>query len=45
MFTKEVCEQISRAAKTVSGFIGKGATTLIEAFAKGLGAGAATVMS
>lgn len=45
MFTKEECEQISRAAKTVSGFIGKGATTLIEAFAKGLGAGAATVMS
>ncbi len=45
LFSKEEREQMSRAAKTVSGFIGKGAATLIETFAKGLAEGAVKVMS
>jgi hypothetical protein len=38
LFTKKERRRMSQAAKKVSGFIGKGATTLIESFAKGLGA-------
>ena len=40
ILTKEECEQMSESAKKISGAIGKGAVTLIEAFAKSLGAGA-----
>jgi hypothetical protein len=37
LFTKEECEKMSQAAKKVSGLLSKGATTLIESFAKGFG--------
>ena len=44
LFTKEECDKVSQVAKTVGGFLGKGATTLIETFAKGLATGAVKAM-
>lgn len=41
IFTREECQRMNEAAKKVSGAIGKGATTLIDAFAKGLAEAAA----
>ncbi len=41
LLTRGEKRNITQAAKKVSAAVGKGATTLIEAFAKGLGAGAA----
>ena len=40
MFTKDECKQMKQTAKQISGALGKGASTLIESFAKGLGEGA-----
>ena len=37
LFTKEECAKLKTAAQKVGGLLGKGATTLIETFAKGLG--------
>jgi hypothetical protein len=37
LFTKKECEKMGQAAQKVSGLLGKGATTLIESFAKGFG--------
>ena len=39
MFTKETRSKMKKAANNVSGILGKGATTLIESFAKGLAGG------
>ncbi len=36
MLTKEECGQMGEAVKKVKGFLGEGASTLIESFAKGL---------
>ena len=36
MLTKEECNQMGEAVQTVKSFLGDGATTLIESFAKGL---------
>lgn len=44
LFTEEEREKMGQVAKKVSGLLGKGATTLIESFAKGLAAGAANVV-
>lgn len=44
LFTKEECDKVSQAAKTVGGFLAKGATTLINTFAQGLASGALKTM-
>jgi hypothetical protein len=38
-FSREERQKVSQAAKTVGGFLSKGATTLIETFTKGLASG------